>query len=428
MKTVRFLIAVSTMIGAALAQGTPQTAVPVAPVVAHLGPAFTGDNIEALVGTMKTDSLPKSEFETTATYEARRNMNRKDGATMVFVLDDKQHFDYDADSEMMMTTIGVRKQIYLERGRVEYYPILDICHIERSHREYIGSNAYGAERKVSSNQWDEYGITINQPLESTLLVAMNTATAKDVKPFLRLGIACTLLKGALLQTVSGNEATIFNPHAYYINSSYLPVVVTEMFIFDKRDGTALLRVHSNSPDDIAMQRDFRKKTFPIELEFRGSGMLYARIDGGSEEPLSQNAIIRAKHQLNLRVEVSYDRLDLRLNEIAYRPAWSIHNLHAQIGTLSMFDYAEAVISSADFEEDSQSGTHSQIGPNRVGETFQEWLAINQIDLPVLCRESKNACKRLTGIQRSGHGEFSTTNKAHQVFNWLFVNGKVSEIR
>jgi hypothetical protein len=429
LKVAPFL-AIFAVVGVAFAQGVSQqkgTAAPLTPPVAQLGPAFTGDNIQSLVETIKTDSLPKSEFETTVAYEARRNATRKDGTPLVFVFDEKQQFTYDADSEMMMTSIAVKKQtFYLERNHPEY-SVLDIRRTQRSQREYIGSNAYGAQAKISSSLWDEYGIVINQSLEPTLLLAMNTASARDLKPFLRLGVACTLLTSTILENVSGHEATISSPFEFYTHYFYLPVVVSEMFIFDRRDGTALLRVHSNSSNDLAKQQEFRTKTFPIELEVKGSGVLFVSVDGGSEEPMFQNTIVRAKHRLNLKLQSQYAQPDLRLNGIAYRPAWSIHN--KLINSISIFDYAEAAISSADVNRQSQSGTsQSPTEAHKIGETFQEWLAINQIDLDALCRENKSACKRLTAIQRTGHGEFWSTDNSHQAFGWIFKGGKVVEAK
>jgi TonB family protein len=78
---------------------------------------------------------------------------------------------------------------------------------------------------------------------------------------------------------------------------------------------------------------------------------------------------------------------------------------------------------ADFSREEAT---SQIGPHRIGETFQVWLAINQIDLPALCREDKGVCKRLTAIQHTGHGEFSTADASHGTVGWIFKGGKVIE--
>src|SRR4051812_21524791 len=66
-----------------------------------LTPGFTGDNIAAVVASLASISKPRSEFETTMQYEARRSANSKSGSTFTFVLDKKDEmFTYDADAQI----------------------------------------------------------------------------------------------------------------------------------------------------------------------------------------------------------------------------------------------------------------------------------------------------------------------------------------
>jgi len=79
-----------------------------------------------------------------------------------------------------------------------------------------------------------------------------------------------------------------------------------------------------------------------------------------------------------------------------------------------------------------------VSGHRLGETFQEWLAINQLDLVEICRphkrsESKDTdfkavCKRLSGIRDTGRGEFFLGDATiKQAFGWTFINGKLAEV-
>jgi hypothetical protein len=430
MKTLHLLITFAVV---ALAQdATFRDSAPIGNNTTQVGPAFAGDSIESLVKDITTNAAPKSEFETTAAYEARRNAARRDGAAFVFVLDSgKDLFTYDADSGTMMTSLPISKEtFYLEPNHPEH-TVLTLRRIERSSREYIGSNAYGAKANVSSHLFDEYGVVVNQSLLSTLMSPpMDASNAKDTKPYLRAAVACTLLAGPVMRNVSGHEATISNPFEFYVQQQYLPVTVTEILLFDERTGNVLLRVHPDNTTDLTMQRELMSKAFPIELEVRGSGMVYISIDGGSEEPIFQNKVVRAKRQMTLKLKSEYDQLAFRLNGLPYKPVWSVHN--KSYGTFAMFDYAEAVISSANayVKRDSQSAAspESQYGPHKIGETFQEWLGLIHIDIAALCRENKSACKRLSDIQKKGHGEFWTTDNSGRTFGWTFKNGDVIEIK
>ena len=404
MKPTELPVIAITVAVVALAQGSSQQTAgqclmcrtapaPVAAPAERLGSTFTGDSIEALVQAIKKKSVPKSEFETTAAYEARLNGERRDEGTFVFVLDQRQ-FSYDADAEMMTASISMNKRKFSSEPDHPEYWVLSVRHVLGSRTEYVGSNAFGVEAAVSSTISQDFSVILEQSLEPDLFLPMNPTTAQDVKPHLRTGLTCTLSSDKVFQDFSRHEPTISDPIDDFITYSFVPVTVREMFVFDKRDGTVLLRVHYNEPADLATQREYRDKMFPIELEVEGNSLLYVSIDGGSEEAVFENAVIKAKHQLNLRLKSQFDQVNLRLNGRTFRPAWSIHN--REIGSLSMFDYAEANISNTEVQQELRSAVSRS---HFIGETFQEWLVVNQIDLAVLCRENKKACKQLRKLRR-----------------------------
>jgi hypothetical protein len=82
-----------------------------------------------------------------------------------------------------------------------------------------------------------------------------------------------------------------------------------------------------------------------------------------------------------------------------------------------------------FAQSQPPGTY--IGSHRIGETVQEWLANNQLDLIAICqsrkREDKTVCKSLSGFQAGKVGTFYTTNDTKQKYEWLFVDGKVAQV-
>ena len=65
---------------------------------------------------------------------------------------------------------------------------------------------------------------------------------------------------------------------------------------------------------------------------------------------------------------------------------------------------------------------------KVGISFAEWLTLNSINLTELCRVNYGACKRLTKIQKSGKGDFSTQDQYGKTVAWSFKGGRVIAVR
>src|ERR1035438_8925154 len=68
-------------------------------------PNFIGDDIEK---SLQPSVSPKSEFETTAQYDARRAAARVTGKQLVLLLDDarEETFKYDADTDRKSTRLN----------------------------------------------------------------------------------------------------------------------------------------------------------------------------------------------------------------------------------------------------------------------------------------------------------------------------------
>ncbi len=84
---------------------------------------------------------------------------------------------------------------------------------------------------------------------------------------------------------------------------------------------------------------------------------------------------------------------------------------------------------------SEAGLGTDIMPHRLGETFSEWLRLNQLDLSYICgkhnrrdnrMDFKGVCKKLSAMRDTGHGDFYTTNQTGHTFGWRFTNGTVAE--
>src|SRR6266849_4406543 len=78
----------------------------------------------------------------------------------------------------------------------------------------------------------------------------------------------------------------------------------------------------------------------------------------------------------------------------------------------------------------------EIGGHRVGETFQEWLSINHLDLGDICGPHKrgdkrmdfrDVCRNRASFRDGKTGTFATTDDTKRTLEWLFVEGKVAEV-
>jgi hypothetical protein len=77
-------------------------------------------------------------------------------------------------------------------------------------------------------------------------------------------------------------------------------------------------------------------------------------------------------------------------------------------------------------------TPTAIGPHQLGETFEQWLSINSIDMVAVCQKhhgDRALCKRFSAIRDTGRGHcyIVMQNISMQPFDFVFSNGIVEEV-
>jgi hypothetical protein len=79
---------------------------------------------------------------------------------------------------------------------------------------------------------------------------------------------------------------------------------------------------------------------------------------------------------------------------------------------------------------SAQPTPTKVYSHRLGETLQEWLAENQMDLAAICaskkRDDKTVCKTLSLYRDGKTGTFETIDDKKHRYEWLFIDGNVAE--
>jgi hypothetical protein len=177
------------------------------------------------------------------------------GKQLVLLLDSgpEEAFKYDADAGIMTATIPTSKVFFLLEPNRPTYQVVKVHRVDRQKDEYVGQNAYGAETRISRLRSDLYGVVINQSFDTTLAFSLDANTARQTKPYLRLGFSCTVVSDVPMTNLTSHEPTIKEPYDLAILEHYVPVTIAEFFVFDARTGTAILRFHPDDPADVGAQ-------------------------------------------------------------------------------------------------------------------------------------------------------------------------------
>jgi len=388
-----------------------------------LGLSFAGDDIERLVKQLQAGLAPKTEFETTAEYGARRNLLKKDGTTIVVVPDvaiPASSFTYDADSQVMTYNI------FFKEARPPQRTAIPVIRIRRSHRQYEGSNAYGAKAIISSSIYDQFNVAPVTAVPHSVLIPLPIAVAKDTKSFLRVALECSVAGGPIETDVEGFKPTVSDPVEIYINHFSLPVSVRKFVVFDNRTGNVLYTWSPDSSSDSLDQKKITQAVFPLELQISGSGMVDVSVDDGPPtmkfaSATSPASSVRAKHKIYLKITSSQSGLTFVVNGHRLIPAWSYTNFH-QIGSMAFFERADFTITDTMLSFPTQGSLH------KIGESIQDWTSLLQLDLKAICKENKPACKNLQNIEHKGNGTFWTTDNIGRATQWVFAGGKITAIK
>jgi TonB family protein len=223
-----------------------------APVATPTRPAFS-DDITAVFRAVKASGLagPKSEFESTAQYEARLASWKGGTKKYVFVVEKNEEsvmngykFEYDADSQEMRLTVGSE------------YVVSDTIQM-RSDRTalgtYVGSNAYGVKRTITRMVEYTYFVSIysSSPFElfskdqfdilkpAQFNWRMDPTAARATKDSLRIAFLGTIPSPEATEETSLTEPTISRPRQILVYSRTLPFSLEELRVLNSRTGATV---------------------------------------------------------------------------------------------------------------------------------------------------------------------------------------------
>jgi hypothetical protein len=343
---------------------------------ANLGPGFQGNDISAIYEAIKNSAAlkPKSEFETTTQYEARRKSFADQpimgtltlASALAFIVSTDSpiygaQFKYDADSQTLAFTLEGRSMtFYLDSVHPELDTIL-IRSTELDSGTYIASNAFGAKVKVDKTYSRDNGVAFakdnwlfksseSYSRKFTLLFTMTPDQARAVKENGRVLLICKLVDPWFSETVHGHEAKIDEPYDTTVSDNYLQAVPLQLWIFNQKTGEVLSRISELS---VAKAQDeqlaIKLKQTPLLLEVSaGTTFLYTvSIDGQPgklEHSDGKTKEFGARSKIVFTVEYPRNLLDysFKLNGKPYEPDWQKDS--TKIGNYESIRSATAVIS------------------------------------------------------------------------------------
>ncbi len=241
--------------------------------LATFGPGFLGHDIKAVVALLeKASPKSKSEFETTAQFEARVASISPVGKQYVFVNDpsaDAQHIDkyndagefvYNADEQafdrsIMMAYLGPSSDRRTGTGGM-----FMLRNITVPTGQYAATNSFGVRTIVSRIEKTLYELQVlktegklsktggdsSRPYASAssmfidIHAPMKTGEAISAKSHLRLAFICTVSASEVWREDNVTEPTIDNPVEIRWHEITLPVDINEIIVFDNRTGEILM--------------------------------------------------------------------------------------------------------------------------------------------------------------------------------------------
>jgi hypothetical protein len=215
-----------------------------------LPPRYAGASILAALHVFSV--RPKSEFETSAEYQAR--FHKLPWDVYAFVV--PQRFttvEYDADTETL--TVGI-DAITPAIGFTEADSAgIELDRRNEHERKYLGSNAFGASIAVTEHSYDSYSLVTGQTSLPTLKLNVPRNTAPAAKQTVRVLVvtgldSSSVIEGTyeVLKDATGfrhMKPTFDDPTEVTIYDRSLRTQVIELWMFDWATGEILGRFNPN---------------------------------------------------------------------------------------------------------------------------------------------------------------------------------------
>lgn len=315
-----------------------------------LPPNYLGADIKGLLSSISDSKVlaPKSEFETSAQYDARiasfanvrllGDISPNEQIAFVIAADSNNLIiSYDADTQDF--TIGLKgssRNFLIEPGRPAYVT-LDLVSDLQTPKKYMGSNAMGASVVIEELDGQDYGLAIppenwlfsqegiiaSGASKENILLALHASSdrAPSIKPQLRIAIVGKSNEPYILHDVFGKDATFTEPTKYLIGKRYLPFIPSELLLFRNDTGEILER------QTLQSREAKYEKALNLKIACKSSYQSFdIRLDDRNYRAVTCEKIgtLHAEHAISVTARAGYSVNDdsFFLNGSRFEPAWT----------------------------------------------------------------------------------------------------------
>jgi hypothetical protein len=228
---------------------SPQTSyltAPFDPTVSHLSAHFKGHDITALLRVIEyAPSLKdKSEFETTAAYDARiasfsnhplYGALRATSLIALVVPANRASFTYEADTQRLATSFDPGTESDTN------YPSVALRHSTRVSGSYEASNAFNAHTRVTKYHDEDFGIAFPEQgsVDITAPITLSADAARRHKPGLRLLLIVKPIVPWSNYDKTFHGATMTEPEDTTTETHNLYSELKGIWLFDENTGEVL---------------------------------------------------------------------------------------------------------------------------------------------------------------------------------------------
>jgi hypothetical protein len=214
--------------------------------VDQLPSQYPGDSIDAVIARLTAP--PKSEFESTAEFNARVAALRPNRTYSFWVDDQSIVKRYDADRQTLKVELPIRTCSRIGYAPNCNAPSILISTIDTGKRTYVGTNSFGVATQVASVSRHYYALFVKpqRTLSIDFEIPMNADQAMEEKEFVHvlISVGPNPRESAPLiyQGSDSSAATLSNPIEIHDTYSYLGLPIVAFWVADSITGHVFKRI------------------------------------------------------------------------------------------------------------------------------------------------------------------------------------------
>lgn len=234
--------------------------------VKALPPRFAGNDIAAIYDALKNIESGKGEFETTQQFRDRMNSERAKPIVGSLTYDSTFAFQvtpvqthYDADRGILHAELDLsdvwKKELETDDSRLA----LTSLHVSDGGTDGVGSNAFGASRRITTTNYVQYEVAFKRTnmgslaryrhsgLEQTISISisMGPDEASTVSLQTQALLICKLASPFVSEAEIYKTATLDDPTEMHSTEFYVHVAPLDLWLYEPSTGKVVVKLASH---------------------------------------------------------------------------------------------------------------------------------------------------------------------------------------